>query len=63
VRGGEYGRRNPEMGKKNLEVIDKLATERKLNPYIHRSYPIEKTIDALSELKNRTVIGKICIKP
>jgi len=63
VRGGEYGRRNPEMGKKNLEVIDKLATEGKLNPYIHNSYPIEKTIDALSELKNRTVIGKICIKP
>ena len=63
VRGGEYGRRNPEMGKKNLEAIDKLATEGKLNPYIHNSYPLEKTIDALSELKNRTVIGKICIKP
>ena len=63
VRGGEYGRRNPEMGKKNLEAIDKLATKGKLNPYIHNSYPLEKTIDALSELKNRTVIGKICIKP
>ena len=51
------------MGKKNLEAIDKLATKGKLNPYIHNSYPLEKTIDALSELKNRTVIGKICIKP
>ena len=63
VRGGEYGRRDPEMGKKNLEEIDKLASEGKLNPYIHKTYSLNNTIDALNELRNRTVIGKVCIKP
>ena len=63
VRGGEYGRRDPEMGKKNLEAIDELASEGKLNPHIHKTYSLESTIDALNELRNRTVIGKVCIKP
>ena len=63
VRGGEYGRRNPEMGKKNLEEIDKLASEGKLNPHIHKTYSLDNTVDALNELRNRTVIGKVCIKP
>ena len=63
VRGGEYGRRDPEMGKKNLEAIDNLASEGKLNPHIHKTYSLENTIDALNELRNRTVIGKVCIKP
>ena len=63
VRGGEYGRRDPEVGRKNLEVIDKLASDEKLNPHIHKTYPLERTIDALNELRNRTVIGKVCIKP
>ena len=63
VRGGEYGRRDPEMGKKNLEEIDKLASDGKLNPHIHKTYSLDNTIDALNELRNRTVIGKVCIKP
>ena len=63
VRGGEYGRRDPEMGKKNLEAIDNLASGGKLNPHIHKTYSLENTIDALNELRNRTVIGKVCIKP
>ena len=63
VRGGEYGRRDPEMGKKNLEEIDKLASEGKLNPHIHKTYSLDNTVDALNELRNKTVIGKVCIKP
>ena len=63
VRGGEFGRRDPEMGKKNLEEIDKLASEGKLNPHIHKTYSLDNTVDALNELRNRTVIGKVCIKP
>ena len=63
VRGGDYGRRDPEMGKKNLEEIDKLASEGKLNPHIHKTYSLDNTVDALNELRNRTVIGKVCIKP
>ena len=63
VRGGEYGRRDPKMGQKNLAAIDKLASEGKLNPHIHKTYSLDNTVDALKELRNRTVIGKVCIKP
>ena len=63
VRGGEYGRRDPKMGQKNLAAIDKLASEGKLNPHIHKTYSLDNTVDALNELRNRTVIGKVCIKP
>ena len=63
VRGGEYGRRDPEKGKKNLESIDKLAISGKLNPHIHKTYSLENVTEALNELRNRTVIGKVCIKP
>ena len=63
VRGGEYGRRNPVKGQQNMDAIDQLASSNKLNPHIHNSYPLENTVDAISELKNRTVIGKVCIVP
>ena len=63
VRGGEYGRRDPEKGKKNLESIDKLAISGKLNPHIHKKYSLDNFAEALYDLRNRTVIGKVCIKP
>ena len=63
VRGGEFGRRNPKKGKENLDAIDNLAKEGKLNPNIYKTYPLENTVDALLELRNRSVIGKVCIKP
>ena len=63
VRGGEFGRRNPEKGKENLDAIDNLAKDGKLNPNIYKTYPLENTVDALLELRNRSVIGKVCIKP
>ena len=63
VRGGEYGRRNPVKGQQNMDAIDQLASSNKLNPHIHNSYSLENTVDAINELKNRTVIGKVCIVP
>ena len=63
VRGGEFGRKNPKKGKENLDAIDNLAKEGKLNPNIYKTYPLENTVDALLELRNRSVIGKVCIKP
>ena len=63
VRGGEYGRRDPVKGQQNMDAIDQLASSNKLNPHIHNSYSLENTVDAINELKNRTVIGKVCIVP
>ena len=46
-----------------MDAIDQLASSNKLNPHIHNSYSLENTVDAINELKNRTVIGKVCIVP
>jgi NADPH:quinone reductase-like Zn-dependent oxidoreductase len=34
-----------------------------LNPHIHKIYPLDQTIEALKELRDRKVIGKVCINP
>ena len=63
VRAGEYGRRSPEEGKKNFEEIDRLISEGSLKPHIHKIYSLDETIEALKELDERRVIGKVCINP
>jgi 3-hydroxyacyl-CoA dehydrogenase len=52
-----------EIKKEIFTKIDNLAKEGKLNPNIYKTYPLENTVDALLELRNRSVIGKVCIKP
>lgn len=63
VRAGEYGRRSPEEGKKHFEEIDRLISEGSLKPHVHKIYSLEETIEALKELDERRVIGKVCINP
>ena len=63
VRAGEYGRRSPEEGKKHFEEIDRLISEGSLKPHIHKKYSLDETIEAVKELDERRVIGKVCINP
>jgi NADPH2:quinone reductase len=63
VRAGEYGRRSPEEGKKHFEEIDRLISNGSLNPHIHKIYSLDETLEALKELDERRVIGKVCINP
>jgi len=63
VRAGEYGRRSPEEGKKHFEEIDRLISNGSLNPHIHKIYSLDQTLEALKELDERRVIGKVCINP
>ena len=34
VRAGEYGRKDPDLGKENIDIINNLANEGKLKPHI-----------------------------
>ena len=34
VRAGEFGRRDPVLGKENIDIINSLADEDKVRPYI-----------------------------
>lgn len=62
VRAGEYGRRDPEAGKANLEAIDRLAAEGKIDPYICARFPLERAVDAMRMLQNREAVGKVVIE-
>lgn len=61
VRAGEYGRRDPEAGKKNIETIDKWAAEGKIDPYVCATFPLEKAVEAMRMLQERKAVGKVVV--
>ena len=61
VRAGEYGRRDPETGKRNIETIDRWAAEGKIDPYVCATFPLEKAVDAMRLLQERKAIGKVVV--
>ncbi|HUD53344.1 NADPH:quinone oxidoreductase family protein [Parvibaculum sp.] len=61
VRAGEYGRRDPEAGKRNIEAVDKLAAEGKIAPYVCATFPLERAVDAMRLLQDRKAVGKVVI--
>jgi NADPH2:quinone reductase len=61
VRAGEYGRRDPEAGKRNIETIDRWAAEGKIDPYVCATFPLEKAVDAMRLLQERKAIGKVVV--
>jgi len=62
VRAGEYGRRDPEAGKANMEAVDALAAAGLIKPYICARFPLEKSLDAMRMLQKRDVVGKVVIE-
>ena len=61
VRAGEYGRRDPEAGRTNIEAIDKLAAEGKIAPYVCATFPLERAVEAMNMLQNRQAVGKVVV--
>ncbi|HIA48708.1 MAG TPA: NADPH:quinone oxidoreductase family protein [Candidatus Hydrogenedentes bacterium] len=63
VRAGEFGRRNPALGKENIETVIRWASEGKLNPHICSTFPLDRSVEAMQMLANRKVVGKVVINP
>lgn len=61
VRAGEYGRRDPEAGKKNIETVDRWAAEGKIKPHVCATFPLEQAVDAMRLLQDRKALGKVVI--
>lgn len=61
VRAGEYGRRDPEAGRQNIEAIDCLAAEGKIDPYVCATFPLDHAVEAMRMLQNRQAVGKVVI--
>ena len=62
VRAGEYGRRDPQAGRANIEAVDRLAAEGKIKPHICARLPLERAVDAMRMLQERKVVGKVVIE-
>ncbi|HUO93957.1 MAG TPA: NADPH:quinone oxidoreductase family protein [Rhizomicrobium sp.] len=62
VRAGEYGRKFPEKGRENIAAIDRLLAEKKIRPHVGARFPLERAVDAMRTLKDRTIIGKAVIE-
>jgi NADPH2:quinone reductase len=61
VRAGEIGRRDPELGKRNIEALYHLLETGAIDPYVCASFPLEQAVEAMKMLENRTVVGKVVV--
>ncbi len=62
VRAGEYGRQNPEGGRKVTEDIMRMANDGVFHPHVHAVMPFEGLIDAFDAIAGRTVAGRIVME-
>ncbi len=61
VWAGGLKRNNPERSQAVAKEVLELAAARKIRPYVSATYPLEHTADALWDLMNRKVQGKIVV--
>jgi NADPH2:quinone reductase len=61
VRAGEFGRRNPEKGRRARETVLGWAAEGKLRPHISHRFPLDRAIDAMQMLIERKATGKVLL--
>jgi NADPH2:quinone reductase len=58
---GASTQRDPEHNQENLRELAQWWQEGKLKPLISATYPLERTVEALKEVQERRVKGKIVI--
>jgi len=60
---GAMASREPELMKEIVKGLDTLASEGRLNPYVSGRYPLDQAPQALRDLLDRKVTGKVVIEP
>jgi NADPH2:quinone reductase len=63
LRAGEYGRRFPDRAHAVTTELTRLAETGALNPHIHATLPLRAWRDAFQMMVDRSVIGKIVLRP
>lgn len=58
---GEFTKREPDLNQQNNQELMDLFDQGKISPHIHRVYPLEKAGEALNELLQKRVIGKVVL--
>lgn len=60
---GAFTEREPQRSAQNLSELLALLSQGKLKPHISATYPLERAPDALNDMLNRKVQGKVVIVP
>ena len=59
---GSFIRNEPEANRKNVEQIFQLIADGKLTPSVSKTYALDEARQAISDLKNRAVLGKVVVR-
>ncbi|MET0907665.1 MAG: NADPH:quinone oxidoreductase family protein [Tardiphaga sp.] len=60
---GAWVRQNPERNSASLEKLVRWAAEGKISAHVDRTFPLEKTAEALKVLAGRQAMGKVILHP
>ena len=60
---GSFAMREPKRNQANTMELIQLYAQGKLKPYIHQVYSLENSRQALIDMMDRKVLGKIIIQP
>jgi NADPH:quinone reductase len=58
---GAFTRAEPDNNRRNNEELMKLYLAGKIKPHIHATYPLERAVEALNEVLNKRVSGKVVL--
>lgn len=58
---GAFTRNEAERNRRNNEELMALYLAGKIRPHIHATYPLERVADALNEMLNKRVTGKVVL--
>jgi NADPH2:quinone reductase len=60
---GAWTKQNPKGHQENMAQIVRWAADGKLSSHVHAVYPLERTPEAIKSLSDRTVMGKVVLRP
>jgi len=60
---GAFTKNEPERNRANNAALMNLFVEGKVKPHIHATYPLERAAEALNEVMNKRVSGKVVLVP
>jgi NADPH2:quinone reductase len=58
---GSFTKKEPEANRKNNEELMRFFAQGKVKPHIHATYPLERAADALNDVMNKRVSGKVVL--
>jgi len=58
---GAFTRNEPERNRRNNEELMQMYLQGKVEPHIHATYPLDRAAEALNEVMNKRVSGKVVL--